>query len=77
MRAIEFEVDIQDGVVRIPDEYAYLMNKHAKIVVLYDASAEEDVVARQREGIDFSGVIAPSLTAHDGVEYQRSQRDEW
>jgi len=77
MRAIEFEVDIQDGVVKIPDEYAYLMNKHARIMVLYDASAEEGGVVRQQEGIDFSGVKAPSLATQDGVEYQRSQRDEW
>jgi len=77
MRAIEFEVDIQDGVVRIPDEYAYLKNRHARIMVLYDSSSEESGVVRQQGGIDFSCVKAPSLTTHEGVEYQRSQRNEW
>lgn len=77
MRAIEFEVDIQDGVVRIPDEYAYLKNRHARIMVLYDALPEEGGVDRQQGGIDFSRVKASSLSTREGVEYQRSQRDEW
>ncbi|WP_110648665.1 hypothetical protein [Salinicola peritrichatus] len=77
MRAIEFEVDIQDGVVRIPDEYAYLKNRHARIMVLYDAPSEEGGGVRQQEGIDFSRIRAPSMTTREGVEYQRSQRDEW
>lgn len=36
MYAVEFETDIRDGVVKIPDEYARLNNAHARVVVLVD-----------------------------------------
>ena len=29
------------------------------------------------DGLDFSSVKAPTLTTQEGVEYQRSMRDEW
>lgn len=34
MYAIEFETDIQDGIVKIPEEYRQLKNKHARVVIL-------------------------------------------
>lgn len=34
MYAIEFETDVQDGVVQIPEEYQQLRNKHVRVVVL-------------------------------------------
>lgn len=77
MHAIEFETDIQNGVVKIPDEYGYLKNRHARIVVLYENTTEETSGSAKQAGIDFASIKAPSLTAHDGVEYQRSLRDEW
>ncbi|MBT2787283.1 MULTISPECIES: hypothetical protein [unclassified Halomonas] len=77
MHAIEFETDIQDGVVKIPDEYGYLKNRHARIVVLYENTTEESNVSARQAGIDFAAVKAPSLAAQDGVEYQRKLRDEW
>ncbi|MGE6606411.1 hypothetical protein ACQKE4_07800 [Halomonas sp. NPDC076908] len=77
MHAIEFETDIQNGVVKIPDEYGHLKNRHARIVVLYENTAEELSASVKQVGIDFATVKAPSLASHDGVEYQRKQRDEW
>ncbi|CEP36914.1 Putative uncharacterized protein [Halomonas sp. R57-5] len=77
MQAIEFEADIQNGVVKIPDEYAHLKNRHARIVVLYENTADEESSSVRQVGIDFGPVKAPSLAAHDGVEYQRNLRDEW
>ncbi|MDQ7727247.1 hypothetical protein [Halomonas sp. SpR8] len=77
MHAIEFETDIQNGVVKIPDEYGYLKNRHARIVVLYENTTDESNVSVSQVGIDFSSVKAPSLAAHGGVEYQRNLRDEW
>ncbi|MWJ28503.1 hypothetical protein GPM19_09845 [Halomonas sp. ZH2S] len=76
MYAIEFEADIRDGMVKIPDEYKLLKNGHARIVVLYDSFEENEVTEEQVE-IDFSRVKAPSLAQREGVEYQRSLRDEW
>ena len=36
MYAIEFEADIENGVVKIPPEYARLRNAHARVVVLVE-----------------------------------------
>ncbi|NWO04467.1 MAG: hypothetical protein HLX50_01825 [Alteromonadaceae bacterium] len=40
MYAIEFEADIQDGVVKIPPEYARLKNTHARVVVMVEEPKE-------------------------------------
>ncbi|WP_404463378.1 hypothetical protein LG331_12030 [Vreelandella aquamarina] len=77
MQAIEFEADIQDGMVKIPDEYGDLKNRHARIVVLYENSTSEPSEPGPSFGLDFSSVNAPTLTTQEGVEYQRSMRDEW
>ena len=77
MQAIEFETDIQNGVVKIPEEYGYLKNRHARIVVLYENTTEETNISADQTCLDFASVKAPSLTAHDGVKYQRNLRDEW
>lgn len=77
MQAIEFETDIQNGVVKIPEEYGYLKNRHARIVVLYENTTEETNISADQTCLDFASVKAPSLTAHHGVEYQRNLRDEW
>ena len=46
MYAIEFEADIQDGVVKIPPEYARLKNTHARVVVMVEEpKADSDVKA--------------------------------
>jgi len=36
--AIEFEADIRDGVLKIPEQYARLKNAHARIVVLLEGN---------------------------------------
>ena len=46
MYAIEFEADIQDGIVKIPAEYAQLKNAHARVVVMVDeANTDAEVKA--------------------------------
>ncbi|MBS3667120.1 MULTISPECIES: hypothetical protein [Halomonadaceae] len=40
MYAIEFETDIQDGVVNIPDEYKAFANTHARVVILLEDDSE-------------------------------------
>ena len=42
MYAIEFEAQIQDGVVKIPPEYALLKNAHASVVVMLEESKTDD-----------------------------------
>lgn len=41
MYAVEFEADIRDGVVKIPEQYARLNNTHARIVVLLEGESPD------------------------------------
>lgn len=46
MYAIEFETDIQDGVVKIPSQYTRLKNAHARVVVMVEEpKADRDLKA--------------------------------
>ena len=38
MYAIEFEADVQDGMIKIPSQYKELNSKHVKIIALLDDS---------------------------------------
>jgi len=78
MYAIEFEADIRDGVVKIPETYSQLKNGHARIVVLYETtSSNENVASDQPIEIDFSAIKVSSIAHREGVAYQRNMRDEW
>ena len=44
MYAIEFEADIENGVVKIPSEYAQLRNIHARVVVMVEEPKTEGEV---------------------------------
>lgn len=49
MYAIEFEADIQNGVVKIPPEYARLRNIHARVVVMVgESKANAEIMAFSR-----------------------------
>ena len=41
MYAVEFETDIQGGIIRIPEEYQRLQNKHAKVVILIQENPDD------------------------------------
>jgi hypothetical protein len=41
MYAVEFEAEIRDGVVKIPDRYARLKNGYAKVVVMVEEFAHD------------------------------------
>ena len=74
MNAIEFEADIQNGLVRIPDQYRQLDNKHAKIVLM----VKDERLAKQVEvELDFTGVDIQSFAGSDAIDIQRTMRDEW
>jgi hypothetical protein len=41
MYAIEFESDIKDGVLKVPDVYKSLSNQHVRVVMLLDNPCED------------------------------------
>jgi len=73
MYTIEFEADIRNGLVKIPDAYHQLENKHAKIVLMVDERLPQQVEAE----LDFTSTDIQSFSGKDGLELQRTMRDEW
>ena len=74
MYAIEFEADIQNGVVRLPAEYASLQNSHARIVVMVK---DQITPASEASPLDLSNIEIEAFQGRDAVEIQREARDEW
>lgn len=63
MYAIEFETDIRDGVVQIPEEYVRLKNARARVVVMvHDSGHDSELLA-------FSDHSANTIEEwHDSIE---------
>ncbi len=74
MYAIEFEADIQNGIVKLPAEYTALQNSHAKIVIM----VKDEIAPGIKESpLDLSDVEIEAFQGRDAVEIQREIRDEW
>jgi hypothetical protein len=76
MYAVEFEADIQNGVVKIPKEYQQLENRHAKVVVMVSSESQQ-LEVNQSTAPDFSQLEIKAFSGVDAVEMQRKVRDEW
>jgi hypothetical protein len=49
MYAVEFEANIDNGIVHIPARYKKLQNSHAKIIIMVDEESEhKDELALQQ-----------------------------
>ncbi|SEA52802.1 hypothetical protein SAMN05660964_01781 [Thiothrix caldifontis] len=73
MHAIEFETDIENGMIRIPDIYRNLHKAHARIIVLtHETSPTTPAVFNPRA---FFGVGRQPKAAIDA--YLREAREGW
>jgi hypothetical protein len=72
MHAIEFETDIENGMIRIPDIYRNLHKAHARIIVL---THEAQPVATAFNPRAFFGVGRQPKMAIDA--YLREAREGW
>jgi len=68
MQAIEFETDITNKVIEIPEEYKELYSKHVKVIVLVE---EDDA------HYDFSDLKGKLEWTGDELKEQRKIRNEW
>ena len=73
MYAIEFEADIENGVVRIPIEYSRLANSHARVVVMVD---ERAILGLEKAPLDLRDMQIQAFQGKDGLELQRDMRGE-
>lgn len=74
MYAVEFEADIRNGTVKVPEIYRHFDNVHAKVVLLVN----DDRIRPQSEvELDFSSTEIKSFSAQDALSIQKAMRDEW
>lgn len=82
MYAIEFEADIQNGMIKIPSEYKDLSSKHVKIIALLDDSEMLKPLEEKRLFTDeyikdhWRELIVTGLSNYDEDYYKRDQYKE-
>lgn len=74
MYTIEFEADIRNGTVKIPEMYRQLDNAHAKIVLMVN---DERLRVQPETELDFSNIEISAFSGRDALDIQRTMRDEW
>lgn len=73
MYAIEFETDIQNGVVKIPDEYPSLKNRHARVVILLNNDATDHTEDQQL----VDSASSADIELHAISNHSAGQVEEW
>ena len=82
MHAIEFEADVQNGMIKLPSQYSNLNSKHLKIIVLLDDSVSIDAKPENPELTDeyiqnnWRELIMTGLSAYDEAYYKSDQYKE-
>ena len=85
MYAIEFEADIQNGVIKIPSQYKELDSKHVKVIVLLDDSEKPLEIKQSEEKRQFTDeyindhwreLIMTGLSRYDESYYKSDQYKE-
>tara|TARA_R110001583_G_scaffold155609_1_gene307265 strand:+ start:1596 stop:1820 length:225 start_codon:yes stop_codon:yes gene_type:complete len=73
MYAIEFEADVINGTIKIPDKYRNLEAKHLKAIILLP----DESTPLSRPTYDFSDLAGKLTWQGDALAEQRKLRDEW
>ena len=75
MYAIEFEADVVDGRIQLPEEYRSLESTHLKAIILLPEKPGASETAPRK--YDFRDLAGQLTWQGDAVEEQRKLRDEW
>jgi hypothetical protein len=75
MQAIEFDAQLQNGVIHLPASYQHWREgQHVKVIVLAPESPAESVTPTAKNINHHAGKISLS---EDPLDFQRAIRDEW
>lgn len=67
MYAIEFETDVQQGVIRIPFQYQARVSAHVKVIILQEKEAQAD---RLRQLPSFEHAMGFDAIAIDTTQWK-------
>ncbi len=76
MYAIEFEADVQDGIIKIPAQYKELYTKHIKVIALLENSETiEEKPQYSDEYIEehWRELVTTGLSSYDEDYYKSDQ----
>jgi hypothetical protein len=74
MYAVEFEADIDDGIVRVPIEFKEIYKTHAKVMITVQ-SATQNVDSEKSSIVKKTSGILAHLHI-DPIAYQASMRED-
>lgn len=74
MYAVEFEVDIDDGIVRVPIEYKAIYKAHARVMITVE-NATQNVDSEKSSIVKKTSGILAHLHI-DPIAYQASTRED-
>ncbi|SOB74557.1 hypothetical protein SAMN04488490_0039 [Marinobacter sp. LV10R510-11A] len=74
MYAIEFEADIRNGTVKLPEKYRLLDSAHVRVVLTVN---DERLMGEPEVELDFSNTEIKAFSGRDALELQRTMRDKW
>lgn len=46
MEAVEFEADIEEGVIRVPDQYQGRLGRSVRVILVAQDSSSEDMIGK-------------------------------
>lgn len=68
MQAVEFEADVIDNKIEIPQTFRFLNSHHVKLVALFDEKVKpEDVTAEENPFTSPASVDSISLISRDEI----------
>jgi hypothetical protein len=76
MTALEFSAKIENGIIRLPEQYGEYENSPVKVILLFEQPVPDKksqlrhALLQMKNKNMFSGIDNP-------VEWQRKLRDEW
>ena len=82
MYAIEFEADVQNGMIKIPSQYMELNSKHLKIIALLDDSEIIKPIEENRQFTDeyinehWREILMTGLISYEEAYYKSDQYKE-
>ncbi|MEI6336331.1 MAG: hypothetical protein WCS87_17365 [Methylococcaceae bacterium] len=82
MYAIEFEADVQNGLIKIPSQYKELDSKHLKIIALLDDSETIKPMQENQQFTDeyindhWRELLMTGLSNYDEAYYKSDQYKE-
>lgn len=80
MKAVEFLVKANDGIIKIPNEYNEFANSELRVILLSEEEKVEEIKTRKiriKEAFEEIATMRVFDKISDPVQWQKNLRDDW